>query len=404
MRTKHIIFTLALAAITLMGGIYIGSSSTSEASSTASLGSWWRHTTGTSTKQEINFDQFLEVWDTIEKRHPDGLVATDEEKMWGAIQGLVDSIGDPYTTFLPPEENENLKIDLKGEFSGVGMEVGIKEGALMVIAPLKDSPSERAGILPGDIIVKIDGTTATGLDVDKAVDLIRGKEGTVVLLTVLRKDEDAAKDISVTREVIEIPVLETEYLTKEKIFIISLFSFGDNSEEEFQKALNEFKKTGSKKLILDLRNNPGGYLSSSINIASWFLPPGKVIVIEKSIDEDFNHEYKSSGHFMDGEYEMVVLVNEGSASASEILAGALQEHDRAKLVGAQTFGKGSVQELIPMQNNTSLKLTIAEWQTPGGISISKEGLTPDVVVEFDPVLFKKDGTDTQLQKAIEQLK
>jgi carboxyl-terminal processing protease len=316
----------------------------------------------------------------------------------------VDSLDDPYSVFLTPKENENLNINLSGQFSGVGMEVGIKDSILTVISPLKDSPAEKAGIIPGDKILKIGDTITNDMTIDEAVDLIRGPEGTEVTITILRKDEEETRDFTIKRKVIDLPVLETKDLKDKGVFLITLFEFGEQANARFETALREFQKSGEKKLIIDLRNNPGGFLSSAINISSWFLPAGKVIVSEKIEDGADNKEYKSGGHYMEGNYKVAILVNGGSASASEIVAGALQEHGIAKLVGSQTFGKGSVQELIPLDGGTALKLTIAGWFTPKGKSISKQGLTPDYPVVFDQVLFETKGIDNQLEKAIEILK
>lgn len=399
-KRKHIILTTVLVAFALVIGMYIGFKNKIASTQAANING----SLPEELKDQKFFEQFYEVWSEIEQKHPNAKEFTAQEKMWGAISGLVDSLGDPYTVFLPPEENEDLAIDLKGEFSGVGMEVGIREDGLTVVAPLKDSPAEKAGIMSGDIIIKIDDTLTADLDIDKAVDLIRGERGTSVKVTVLRKGEDSTREISIVRDVIKLPIIETEFREKEDVFVIKLFSFNDKSQEKFQEALQEFVKSKSKYLILDLRNNPGGYLKAGNNIASWFLEEGKTIVIEKGRLEEYNKEYTSTGKLLEGKYKMAILVNGGSASASEIVAGALQFHKKAVLIGTQTFGKGSVQELIPMENNTSLKLTIAEWLTPGGISISKNGLTPDYVIEFDREAFKKDNTDNQLEEAIKILK
>ncbi len=346
--------------------------------------------------------QFWEVWRLIEERYPKDKETSSKEKMWGAIDGLVDSLEDPYTVFLQPEANENLAIDLKGEFSGVGMEVGIRDGVLTVITPLKDSPAEQAGIRSGDAVLKIEDVVSADLSVEEAVKLIRGERGTPVRVTIFRKGESETREITIIRDIIKIPVLETE-LRQDGIFVITLFSFGEESAEEFEKALAAFAESGSDKLILDLRNNPGGYLSAAVDISSWFVETGKIIVIEDGKTEEYQKTYKAKGHYLDGDYTMVVLVNGGSASASEIVAGALQEHNKAKLVGEQTFGKGSVQELVPMQGNTSLKITVAEWLTPKGVSISKAGLKPDVVVEFDADKFAEDKSDNQMDAAVNLL-
>lgn len=398
-RLSHTITLIIVAGII---GVLIGYRSTTAHKTMAAL-------TGLQAPDEVvdapdieSIAQFWEVWRLIEERYPKDKETSSKEKMWGAIDGLVDSLEDPYTVFLQPEANENLAIDLKGEFSGVGMEVGIRDGVLTVITPLKDSPAEQAGIRSGDAVLKIEDVVSADLSVEEAVKLIRGERGTPVRVTIFRKGESETREITIIRDIIKIPVLETE-LRQDGIFVITLFSFGEESAEEFEKALVAFAESGSDKLILDLRNNPGGYLSAAVDISSWFVETGKIIVIEDGKTEEYQKTYKAKGHYLDGDYTMVVLVNGGSASASEIVAGALQEHNKAKLVGEQTFGKGSVQELVPMQGNTSLKITVAEWLTPKGVSISKAGLKPDVVVEFDADKFVEDKSDNQMDAAVNLL-
>lgn len=398
---KNVILVLFLVAAALLSGVYIGSKNTYFSKQVAEA-------SGLSIPEDLkdskNFEQFYEVWQLLEEKHPRGLETSAQDKMWGAISGLVDSLGDPYTVFFPPKENEDFNIDLKGQFSGVGMEVGVRDEGITVVAPLKDSPAEQAGIKAGDVIIKIDDTLTSDLDIDQAIDLIRGPKGTSVTITVLRKGEDSTRDISVVRDIINLPVIETQYLKGDDVFVIQLFSFNEDSAKKFEGALNEFVKSKAKYLVVDLRNNPGGYLSAAVDISSWFLEEGEVIVKEDGKTDEYDKTYRSAYHFLSGDYKMAVLVNGGSASASEIMAGALQEHGRAKLVGTQTYGKGSVQELIPMESNTSLKVTVAEWLTPSGVSISKEGLSPDLNVEFDTDRFDKDGTDNQLEEAIKLLK
>lgn len=401
MRTKKIIIGILVVMTALLSGILLGAKSNIVSGSVrASAAGVPADLLG----ENIDMSEFWDVWRLLEGKHPSGTEVSAQDKIWSATKGLAESMNDPYTIFLPPKQNEQFNTNLSGEFSGVGMEVGIKSNLLTVIAPLKDSPAEKAGVAPGDIIVKIDDKTTTDMTVDQAVDLIRGKAGTSVVITVMRKGEEVAKEISIVRGVIKIPVIETEYREKENVFVIKFYEFGQSSSAEFEKALTEFKNSGSKYLIIDLRNNPGGYLSAAVDIASWFLPEGETVVSERSKDPSLDKVYKSSVHHLQGSYHMVLLVNGGSASASEILAGALQEHGVAKLVGEQTFGKGSVQELVPLPHNTSLKTTIANWYTPNGVSISKQGLKPDYVVPFDTEKFKKDGIDTQLQKALEVVK
>ncbi len=352
--------------------------------------------------QDVNFDPFWKAWRLVESKHI-GETPVDRQKLvWGAIEGMVASLGDPYTVFFPPKDNEDFKGEIKGEFSGIGAEIGLRKNILTIIAPIKNSPAERAGLKAGDKILKIDSTFTGELTLDEAVHLIRGESGTKVTLTISRNGEDKPLALEVTRGLIKIPVITTEK-KGDGIFVIRLFSFSQNSDSEFKSAVQEFVKSGSKKLVLDLRNNPGGYLDSSVIIASWFIPEGEIVAQEVFRDRK-PIEYRSFGFGILEHVPTVVLVNQGSASASEILAGALQEHKKAILIGEKTFGKGSVQELEEVTGDTSLKITIAKWTTPSGKSISKEGLTPDIEVKIPEDANAKEGKDIQLEKAIEYLK
>ncbi|MFA5987907.1 MAG: S41 family peptidase [Candidatus Paceibacterota bacterium] len=350
---------------------------------------------------EVDFGPFWQTWNVLEQKFVGGNEeVSDQDKVWGAIEGLVKSYGDPYTVFMPPVEAKMFAEDIRGNFSGVGMEIGIKDEILTVIAPLKNTPAERAGLQSGDQIIKIDETATAGLSVDEAVRIIRGETGTVVKLTILKKGNEEPKEIKVTRAVITIPTIETA-LRADNIFVINLYNFSAVSPGLFRDALREFVESGSHKLILDLRGNPGGYLDAAIDMASFFLPAGKVVVREDfggNRDEDV---FRSKGYdVFNDSLRMVILVDEGSASASEILAGALSEHGVAKLVGEKTFGKGSVQEVISITPETSLKVTVARWLTPNGYNISKEGLNPDFPVERGEDLER----DLQMEKAVELLK
>jgi carboxyl-terminal processing protease len=362
----------------------------------------------TSANSNIDMAPFWKVWDILNEKYvPTGKSTTtvsDQDKIWGAIQGLTDSFGDPYTIFMPPEEAEDFETDISGNFEGIGMEVSKKDGILSVISPLKGSPSEKAGIKTGDKIITINGEATAGLTTDKAVKLIRGPKGTVVKLGVIREGSTKPLEISVTRDVINVPSLETEL--KDDIYVISLYNFYADSKSQFKQALKDFIKTKKSRLIIDLRGNPGGYLDAAVDMASWFLPLGKVIVRE-SFGEDSDRPekvYRSKGYNVFNEkLKLVILVDEGSASASEILAGALQENYRATLVGTKTYGKGSVQELIDVTSNTSIKVTVARWLTPSGKSISENGLMPDLVVEISDEDVKAER-DPQMDKAIEILR
>ena len=327
-------------------------------------------------------------------------IPDSKEKVWGAIQGLTASYGDPYTTFFPPEEATAFEEEVRGNFEGVGMEIAIKDKILTVVAPLKNTPAERAGMKPGDQVLKIDKFYTSGMSVEEAIKHIRGPRGTSVTLTVKRSGN--IEEVKVVRDTINIPIIDTK-LREDGVFVISLYNFSANSASLFRDALREFIKSSSDKLVLDLRNNPGGYLESSVDMASFFLPLGEIVVIEDSGAKAKQKFERSRGYdvFTD-KLKMIILINEGSASASEILAGALHEHGIAKLVGEKSFGKGSVQELIEITPDTSLKVTIAKWLTPKGKSISENGLVPDYKVEITKKDFEKK-IDPQMEKAAEIL-
>ncbi|CAN5156364.1 hypothetical protein BH11PAT3_BH11PAT3_3070 [soil metagenome] len=354
----------------------------------------------------VDFQAFWKAWNVLNDKYvPTATttkVVTDQDKVYGAIQGLTASLGDPYTVFFPPVQSEQFASDIRGNFEGIGMEVVAQGGALNVIAPLKGSPSEKAGFLPGDKIIKIGDKDTTNLTTEDAVKIIRGPKGTTVTFVVIRAGRKAPFDISVVRDTIEIPTIATKNLGN-GIFKIDLYSFTAASPNLFRGALREFVQSGDHKLILDLRGNPGGYLEAAIDMASWFLPSGKVVVRESFAAGKDETVYRSKGYDIFGDdLKFVILVDGGSASASEILAGALSEQGRAKLVGEKTYGKGSVQELVDITPNTSLKVTVARWLTPNGVSISKQGIVPDYTVVRTEADFKA-GKDLQLDKAIEVL-
>jgi carboxyl-terminal processing protease len=349
-----------------------------------------------------DFAPVWKAWQILENRFVSASsthTISKEDRVWGLIKGLADSYGDPYTSFFPPQEAKNFRQEISGSFGGVGMEIGKRNNTIIVIAPLKGTPAEKAGIRAGDYVVKIDGKSTRDLDVDEAVGAIRGKEGTTVTFTLAREGQDEFLTIPVVRDTIVVPTIATEMRKKEEVFIISLYNFGATAPDELHKALQEFIKTGYTKLVLDLRGNPGGYLEGAVASASEFLPEGKVIVTE-DYGGGKSDVYRSSGSKTVPEsVHIAVLINGGSASASEILAGALQEHGRAVLVGEKSFGKGSVQEMIPVTDDTALKVTIARWLTPKGNSISENGLIPDIVVPLSQELVK-EGKDVQKERAI----
>ncbi len=354
----------------------------------------------------VDFSPFWKAWAVLDEKFVPTATSskdvTNQDKVWGAIEGLAASYGDPYTVFFPPVESELFESDVRGNFEGVGMEVVSQEGILTVVSPLKGSPAEKAGILAGDKIISIDDKSTANLSTDEAVKYIRGPKGTSVSLTIYRQGLTQPKIIKVTRDVIDIPTIDAKNLGN-GIYKIDLYNFSATSPNLFRKALRQFVESGDSKLILDLRGNPGGYLEAAIDMASWFLPSGKVVVRENFGPEKEETIYRSKGYdvFSD-KLKFVILVDGGSASASEILAGALAEQGRAILVGEKTFGKGSVQELVNITQDTSLKVTIARWLTPNGNSISKQGIIPQYEVKRTEA-DRAAGRDPQLDKAIEIL-
>lgn len=312
---------------------------------------------------------------------------TAQDLEYAMVKGYVEAYKDPYTQYFPPQEAKNFKENVTGSFGGVGMEVGLRDGLVTVIAPLKDSPAMKAGIKAGDIVMKIDGADIyeAGLSVDQAVSKIRGQIGTDVVVTVLPKGSKnikEAKEIKITRQEIKVPTIDTA--TINGVFVISLYSFTAESPELFKNALIKFADSKLNKLVIDLRGNPGGYLEAAVQIASFFLPEGKVIVSEKGADGDTSKDHRSLGYNVFGDkIKVYVIIDEGSASASEILAGALQDHGVAKVYGQKSYGKGSVQEFIDLKNGGSLKVTIAKWFTPKGRNITTDKIVPDVEVKRD---------------------
>ena len=366
----------------------------------------------------VDFSPFWQAWNVInEKFVTKATTTTAQEKVYGAIEGLAKSLGDPYTVFFPPVELKEFETEISGQFEGVGMELGIKDNVLTVVAPLKDTPAFRAGIKSGDKIIKINDTLATDMKVEAAVKMIRGPRGTSVRLTIVRENRNEPLEIIIARDVINIPTIDTEIKQitngnkneinnpwQNGIYVIKLYNFSGNAANLFREALRGFIESDTHKLILDLRGNPGGYLEAAVDMASWFLPAGKIVVSEEYAQGKEPTVHRSRGYnIFNDTLKMVVLVNEGSASASEILAGALREHNIAKLVGTKTFGKGSVQELIKITPDTSLKLTIARWLTPLNHSISEEGLAPDYEVKISAKDLEAKR-DPQMDKAVEILK
>lgn len=349
--------------------------------------------------QTIDFSLFWRVWDILKEKYLGRNDLNAKELFYGAIDGMLAATGDPYTTFFSPKENREFKEDLSGSFEGIGAEMGIKNEVLTVIAPLDDSPAVRAGILAGDKVLKINGEPTTSLSIDEAVDQIRGPKGTKVILSIFRSNEEEIRDIEVVRDTIIVKSIKFEM--RDGLAIIRLARFGDDTSKEFDTVVRQIIQNDAKAVVLDLRNNPGGFLDTAVDIAGHFLAGSQVAVIEENAEKE-RKELRTIGSGKLSGIPVVILINEGSASASEILAGAIRDHRTdVVLVGKKSFGKGSVQELIPVSRDTAVKITVAHWLTPKGEAINNTGIAPTVEVSFE---LDKDSPekDNQMNRAIEE--
>ncbi len=357
--------------------------------------------------EDINFSLFWEAWDKLQERYVNPEDFDVQGMIYGAISGMVKSMEDPYTVFFNPQNTKKFLEDVSGKFEGVGMEIGIRKGQLQVIAPLEGTPAQRAGLRPGDKILKIDDVLTADIAIEEAVTLIRGSKGTEVTLTIFRDEWKNTREFKIKRAVIKVPSLKWELLDstgqadeKGNIAYIKIYQFAEKLNSDFTKAAIEILNSPAKKIILDLRNNPGGYLIRAQDIAGWFLERGKVVVIEDFGSEREQEVYKTKGNAEFSGYPMVILINQGSASASEILASALRDNRGIKIIGETSFGKGSVQELENLTDGSSLKITIAKWLTPNEEFITGLGLKPDIEIKTTEEDYQEER-DPQLDKAIE---
>jgi carboxyl-terminal processing protease len=404
---KWLGYTLALVltAGAFASGLYIGQTGTVFGQHVSVL-KIWQPATVTEGGETVNLDEFWRVWNLLEEKFVTASTTQQisaEERLQGAINGLVDAYSDPYTVYLPPADAERFEEDISGNFSGVGMEVGMRDGLITIISPLPGTPAERSGLLSGDVIVKIDDVSTENMRIDEAVRLIRGEKGSIVTFSIFREGDTEFRTIDVTRDNIDIPTVKTE--RNGDTFIIALYSFNAVSESKMQEAINEFVASKATTLVIDLRGNPGGFMQSAVDIGSFFLPAGKVVVREQTgeggEDKVFRSRNRQVREFTP--QNLIVLVDNGSASASEILAGALKDHGVATVIGTPTFGKGSVQELVELGDGSSLKVTIARWFTPNGVSISDGGLQPDILISRTPA-HREAGVDPQKEAALKFLK
>lgn len=351
----------------------------------------------------IDFKLFWDTWDLVSRLYLDKEAIDPNKLFYGAISGMVSAIGDPYTVFLPPEQQKSSKEELNGSFEGVGIQLGFnKEKRLVVVAPLSGTPAESAGIKPQDLILKIDDKDTNNMALPEAVKLIRGPKGTKVSLEIFREGETETRNFSLTRDTIivkSVEVIFKDTASGKQIAVIKLSRFGERTKEEWERGVSDILSKNPQGLILDVRNNPGGFLEGAVFISSEFLESGDVVLQENAQKIRSSFKVNRSGRLLN--QQMIVLINKGSASASEIVAGSLQDRNRGKLVGEKSFGKGTIQEAQDLPGGTGIHITVAKWLTPSGRWVNEtNGLEPDVLVEPD----KDDSTkDLQMEKALELL-
>ncbi len=409
-KTKKIIFTTILLGISFFIGLLIGVSNSDNTNfiTGGKQGELKNKDAEISEylSKDVDFKLFWKTWDTIREKYIDSSIL-DSQMFYGSLAGLVASLNDPYSIFLPPDITKEFNEELEGKFEGIGAEIGIKDNKLTIIAPLPNSPAEKAGLSAGDTIIGIDKMDASYITVNQAVEMIRGEKGTKVTLTI-KKGNEKEKDIVITRDEIHYESIRTKTGNTEKdkilndknIAYIKITHFNQDTENLFEKAVND--SINKKYIILDLRNNPGGYLTTAIKVSSYWIE-NNVIVKEASKDKEKVQNYSSTGVAKLKDKKTIILVNKGSASASEIVAGALQDYKLATIVGETTFGKGSVQDLTKLPDGSSIKLTIAKWLTPLDRAIDKQGIKPDIEILNSEEDYN-NNRDPQLDKAIELLK
>ncbi len=353
-----------------------------------------------SSSNDVDFSLFWEVWQTLKRDYVDQDKLTEKTLFYGALRGLVGATEDPYSVFMNPEEAKEFEEDLSGSFEGIGAEIGFRNNVLTIIAPLEEMPAVKAGIRAGDKILEIDGKDASNFTVEEAVKMIRGPKDTQVTLTIVRDKEPKPVEIKITRATVVVKSVKYSYDETKGIFTIKIFNFNSDTETLFNEAVQQALIKKPKGLILDLRNNPGGYLETAVNVASDWIKEGAIVTEQFGDGKKIEHGAKGTGRFVD--MPTVILVNQGSASASEIVAGALKDNGKATLIGEKTFGKGSVQILRQLEDGSVIKVTTAKWLTPKGTNINEQGIEPDKIIERSSEDREKNR-DPQMDAAIEQL-
>ncbi|PIR47391.1 peptidase S41 [Candidatus Uhrbacteria bacterium CG10_big_fil_rev_8_21_14_0_10_50_16] len=386
---------VGIALTSLLGGIFIGREALPPRSVTLEDGRVIGAGEIARIAEDVDFQLFWDVWQQVQEDYVYGPVA-EKDLFYGALHGLVAGLGDPYTTFFDPKAANSFQTSLSGQFEGIGAEIGLREGQLVIVSPLRDSPAQLAGIAAGDAIYLIDETETAGLSIEDAVALIRGPKGTTVTLTVVHEGANASVEVPIHRAIIELSSVEWS-VREDGIAVIDIFAFNEDTARRFNDAVVDVLSKGATGLVIDMRNNPGGFLDQAVVIAGEWVG-NNTVVIERG-EDGVMKDIEAQGVARLKDIPTVVIVNEGSASATEIVAGALQDYASAIIIGAQTFGKGSVQEYRELSDGSALKITIAEWLTPQGRSINKQGITPDEEVTFTEEDLA-EGIDTQFERAL----
>jgi carboxyl-terminal processing protease len=399
-RHFKVFIVVILICLSFFGGVFYAEYKSSRASKSTVLENILVKSHEKKQSENVDFSLFWEAWNLMNEKYVDKSKLDQTKMIYGAISGMIKAVGDPFSGFMNPEETEAFSQDMGGTFDGIGVEIGMKNEILTVIAPLEGTPADRAGLKAGDKILKIGDELTTDMTIDQAVAKIRGSKGTEVTLTVLRNGDNNPKEIKIMRDTINVKSVKLE-TKNEGIAVVKISKFGDDTTSELAKVATQIISQKDKGIILDLRNNPGGYLESAIDVSSKFISQGKVIVSEESSDGSKKNYEARGGSILSG-LPVVVLVNGGSASASEIAAGALRDDLDAPLVGKKTFGKGSVQELEKLSGGSSLRITIARWLTPNGDYIMEKGIDPTVDVDLTDDDYNNDR-DPQMDKALEIL-
>lgn len=360
-------------------------------------------------KQNVDFKLFWQVWDLVSSEYVDKKAIDPQKMFYGAVQGMVAAVGDPYTVFLPPQEQKSVSEEINGSFEGVGIQLGYdKDKRLAVIAPVKDTPADKAGILAGDLIVKIADKDAGGLSLPEAVNLIRGPKGSSIALEIYHEGDAKTKTVELKRDTIVVKSAEYEGKTSpqgKRVAVIKLSRFGERTFDEWNKAVSEALASAPQAVILDLRNNPGGLLDGAVFIGSEFIRSGDIVLQENAKGERSPYKVNRTGKLLD--VPLIVMINKGSASASEIVAGAVQDTKRGKLLGETSFGKGTIQESQDLPEKTGIHITTAKWLTPLGRWIHQKGLEPDIKVELTEDQIKQQvqdkDKDFQMERALQEV-